>query len=137
MATWRNLAAKIKSSALVDMYIQKYIEPNKGRDLLYRFTYVCNPEKSHRTSYVEILAPKYASKVPLCEAEENWVLQYKSHNGLKELEEVGKKITQLANMVCKSHLTSGIWLSTAVRAAGFREGEANRPQVLAGGTPLL
>ena len=85
---------------MIELYVQKYVQPNKGNQLLYRLTYYCNPEKSRKANYVDILKPKnLEEKKYWGYAEGEYEPIYRSYNGIKELERYAKKMTQLANMV--------------------------------------
>lgn len=100
VVTWRHLSTKIKSCAMVEMYIQKYVIPHKDRKLLYRLTYFCSPEKSRKASYVEILGIKgtiSSEKLFWDYGDEELNVLYKGYNGIKELEHTGKQIACLAN----------------------------------------
>ena len=82
------------------MYIQRYIQPNKGRNLIYRLNYYCNPKKYRKPNYVEILGPSDDSMCKIWVYNPlNMTLLYKSYNGISELELTAKKIVYMASLV--------------------------------------
>lgn len=101
VVTWRHLPSKIKSCALVETYIQKYVVPYKNHKLLYRLTYFCNPEKSRKANFVEILESKNDDKSDGMHwdyGDDSLIVKYRSYNGIKEFEITGKKVTTLVNI---------------------------------------
>ncbi len=85
---------------MVEMYIQRYVAPNKGHRLLYRLTYFCHPERCRKANYVEILGPSDANNEKYwCYAGNDTTVMYKSYNGIAELERAARKVTHLASVV--------------------------------------
>lgn len=85
---------------MIELFMQKYVTPNKGNKLVYRLTYYCNPEKSRKANCIEILAPSFTEENKIwAYGEAQYVAIYKSYNGLRELEHTAKKLAQLANVV--------------------------------------
>jgi len=99
LVNWRKLIRKLEDFPNIDTYIQKYIQLNKTNKHLYRLIYYCNPEKSRRSSYVQLInLKKFQSQDCFEYAGNSCKVLYKRHIGIKELELVGKKITILANI---------------------------------------
>ncbi len=85
---------------MIEMYVQRYIPLNKGHRLLFRLTYYCNPEKSRKANFVEILTPKHVEEGACWGyGDEGYTVIYKNYNGLHELEQTAKRLTQMANVV--------------------------------------
>ena len=85
---------------MIEIYVQKYIIPNKGNKLLFRLTYYCNPEKSRKANYLEILALKTPEEAAhWAYGNGDYSAIYRNCNGLHELEQTAKRVAQMANMV--------------------------------------
>jgi hypothetical protein len=115
--SWRKLADRLRSGSVIEPYIQRYIQPFKDYHIIFRLTFYCNPEKSRKASYVQMLKQKSRGDSQFWDytdfSESNSEMVYKKlYNGIHELTYMAKQINQLANVVFFIYLTGkkGIWI---------------------------
>jgi hypothetical protein len=78
--------------------MQRYVQPNKNRKLIYRFNYFCNLEKYRKANYIEILTPLNTNTKHLCYNINLLKVLYKTYKDTSKLEDTAKKIAYMISL---------------------------------------